>query len=96
MRRTQPKKNNDGRFGMRLSAELKQTVEQAAKIKGVPTTGYVKSVLAAAAARDIQEHEFLQLTFRDREAFALAVLKAPKPSKKSIAAAKQYKKTLGL
>ncbi len=67
MRRSQSKKATDKvseeRFGMRLSANLKQTIEHAAKIKDMPTAGYVKSVLAAAAAKDIQEHEFLELSF---------------------------------
>ena len=96
MRRSQAKKTNPGRFGMRLSADLKQTIEQAAKLKGLPTAGYVKSVLAAAAAKDIQEYEFLQLSFRDREEFVRAILSPPKPSQRAIDAAKQYKKTLGL
>jgi len=94
--RTTGKKNTSSRLGMRLSADLKQSIEHAAQLKGIPTAGYVKSALAAAAAKDIQEYEFLQLTLRDREAFAQAVLKAPSPSKESIEAAKEYKKTLGL
>jgi hypothetical protein len=53
-------------------------------------------MLAAAAAKDIQEHEFLQLSFRDREEFARTVLTPLKPSSRSIDAAKEYKKTLGL
>jgi uncharacterized protein (DUF1778 family) len=91
-----PKKASSDRLGMRLSADLKHSVEQAARLKGVPTAGYVKTVLAAAAAKDIQEHEFLQLTFRDREAFARAVLEPSAPSARSVKAAKRYKEVLGL
>lgn len=96
MVKRETKKSPSGRLGMRLSADLKQFVEQAAKLKGVPTAGYVKTVLAAAAAKDIQEHEFIQLSLRDREAFANAVLEPPQPSTRSIDAAERYKKTLGL
>lgn len=90
------KETNEDRLGMRLSPELKKKIDYAAQLKGVPTAGFVKSVLAEAADRTIKEHEFIDLTRRDREAFVQALLNPPEPSEKSIDAARRYKKRLGL
>lgn len=92
----QANKINPDRFGMRLSPELKQKVEYAAQLKGIPTAGFVKSVLDEAAAKTIREHEFIKLSRRDREAFAKALINPPEPSNRSITAAKRYKERLGL
>lgn len=87
---------NPDRFNMRLDPELKQMVKHAANLKGVPASGYVKSVLAREAAKDIEEQEFLNLSFKDREAFAKAILEPIEPSADSIKAAREYKKQFGL
>jgi uncharacterized protein (DUF1778 family) len=81
---------------MQLSTALEQKVKYAAKLKGVPAAGYVKAVLAEATAKDIQEYEFIDLSFRDRKTFVQAILQPPEPSKLSIAAAKRYKERFGL
>lgn len=85
-----PPKNPD-RFNMRLDPELKQMVKHAANLKGVPASRYVKSVLAREAAKDIQEQEFLNLSFKNREVFARAILEPIEPSAESINSAKSYK-----
>jgi uncharacterized protein (DUF1778 family) len=84
------------RLGLRIDADLKQKVEYAAKLKGVGVAGYAKSVLAAAAAKDIEEQEFLSLSLDDRIAFAQAILQPIEPSKKSIVSARAYKERFGL
>ncbi len=84
------------RMGMRLSSELKQKIQTAAQIKGVPVAGFVKTVLDEAADRAIKQHEFIKLTLKDREAFVKALLNPGEPSKKAITAAKRYKQRLGL
>jgi uncharacterized protein (DUF1778 family) len=84
------------RIGMRLSSELKQKIQTAAQIKGVPVAGFVKAVLDEAADLAIKQHEFIKLTLRDRETFVKALLNPGEPSKRAIAAAKRYKQQLGL
>jgi uncharacterized protein (DUF1778 family) len=81
---------------MKLSADLEQKVKYAAKLKGIPPAGYVKTVLAEAVAKDIQEYEFIDLSRQDREAFVKAILEPAEPSKHSIESARHYKKTFGL
>ena len=88
--------SSDDRLNMRLGADLKNQIQQAAKLKGVPVSGYAKNVLAAAVARDLQEHEFLILSLRDREAFAAAIIEPIQPGPKSINAAKAFKKRFSL
>lgn len=91
---TSPK--NEDRINMRLGKDLKAQVQYAAKLKGIPVAGYAKSVLAAAAAKDIADQEFLSLTLKDREAFARAIVEPIQPSQKSIDSAKNYKQRFGL
>src|ERR1700722_393974 len=81
---------------MKLSADLEEKVKYAAKLKGIPASGYVKTALAEAVAKDIQEYEFIDLSFQDRKAFVRAIIEPPEPSKQSIEAGKHYKKTFGL
>ncbi len=81
----------------RCNNEIKQKVDYAAQLQGVPTSGFMKTVLSEAADRTIRQHEFIELSLRDRIAFAEALISsAPAPSRKAIAAAKRYKKRLGL
>ncbi|MBX9879422.1 MAG: DUF1778 domain-containing protein [Candidatus Obscuribacterales bacterium] len=89
-------RENEDRLGMRLSPDLKKKVDYAAQLKGIPTAGYVKTILSDAADKTIREHEFIELTRKDRETFIHALLKPLKPSKKSIEAARRYKQQLGL
>lgn len=81
---------------MRLSSELKQRIDYAARLKGVPTAGFVKEVLAKAADNTIRDHSFIELTKKDREDFVKALSNPPEPSAKSLAAGRRYKKRLGL
>jgi uncharacterized protein (DUF1778 family) len=52
--------------------------------------------LAREASKYIEEQEFLNLSFKDREAFAKAILEPIEPSADSIKAAREYKKQFGL
>ncbi len=90
------KRSVPDRMGMRLSAELKQKIQTAAQLKGLPVAGFVKTILDEAADQTIKQHEFIKLTLKDRETFAKALLNPGEPSKKAIAAAKRYKQQLGL
>lgn len=90
------KESNEGRLGMRLSPELKKKIDYAAQLKGVATAGFVKSVLSEAADRAIKEHEFIDLTVRDRKAFVQALFKPSEPSAEAMEATRRYKEKLGL
>ncbi len=90
------KQDNEDRLGLRLSADLKKKVDYAALLRGVPTAGFVKEVLAEAANKAIREQDFIELSKQDREAFTQALLNPPEPSAKSLEAARRYKKRLAL
>jgi uncharacterized protein (DUF1778 family) len=84
----------DDRIYARLNSKLKQHIQHAADIKGLDLTSYVVSALVADANKTIQEHEVMELSQRDREAFANAILNPPAPNKHLLAAAKRYKKRM--
>lgn len=92
--RTQVDKAND-RIYARLNSKLKQHIQHAADLKGLDLTSYVVSTLVADADKTIQEHEVMELSQRDREAFAKAIIDPPAPSEHLLAAAKRYKERMG-
>ncbi|MDZ4837471.1 MAG: DUF1778 domain-containing protein [Candidatus Melainabacteria bacterium] len=90
------KKSNDAdRLAMRLPSELKKQVERAAALRGETVSGWAKPILAEAAARQLREHDLIEMSHADRIAFIEAVLSPPKPAQRAIEAAKRYKKAFG-
>ncbi len=83
---------SDDRIYARLNSKLKQHIQHAADLKGLDLTSYVVSTLVADADKTIQEHEVMELSQRDREAFAKSIINPPAPSEYLLAAAKLYKK----
>lgn len=97
MATSKKKSTNDAeRLAMRLPSELKEQVERAAALRGETVSGWAKPILAEAAARQLREHDFLEMAQADRIAFIQAVLSPAKPSKSAIEAAKRYKKVFGV
>lgn len=90
------KSNNEiERLAMRVPAALKEKYARAASLRGETFSGWAKTVLDEAAERQIREHEFTDLSKKDRLAFVEAVLNPPAPSEAAINAAKRYKKVFG-
>ncbi len=67
------------RFEARVSPEKKSLWQRAANIRGSTLTEFVVNSAMEAAERTIKEAEFMELTHRDRVAFAEALLSAPAP-----------------
>jgi uncharacterized protein (DUF1778 family) len=88
--------NDAERLALRLSPELKEQVERAAALRGETVSGWAKPILAEAAARQLREHDFVELAQADRVAFIEAILAPPKPTAAAIEAAKRYKKAFGV
>jgi uncharacterized protein (DUF1778 family) len=86
---------SDDRIYARVNSKLKQRIQHAADLKGVDLTSYVISTLIADADKTVQENEVLQLSQRDREAFAAAILNPPAANKELLAAAKRFKARMG-
>lgn len=86
---------SDDRIYARVNSKLKQRIQHAADLKGLDLTSYVISTLLADADKTVKENEVMELSQRDREAFAMALLNPPAPSKELLAAAKRFKKNTG-
>ena len=66
------------RLEARVTAEQKTLIEHAAALQGRTVTDFVLTSVQDAARRAIDEHQRLDLSVRDSQAFVEALLK-PKP-----------------
>lgn len=66
------------RLETRVTADQKKLIERAAALQGRTVTDFVLSSVQDAARRAIEEHQRLDLTVRDGEAFVEALLN-PRP-----------------
>jgi uncharacterized protein (DUF1778 family) len=80
------------RLEARITDEQKVLFQHAADLLGRSLTDFTISVLQEAAKRVIQEHDTMQLSVRDQQAFIKALLTPEKPNKPLKAALKQYQK----
>lgn len=84
------------RIETRVNREQKRRIEYAASLKGATVSEFMVRSADDAASRAIQEHEVWALAGRDRDVFLNALLRPPKPSVRLRAAARRYKKRLGV
>jgi len=66
------------RLETRVTAEQKNLIERAAALQGRTITDFVLTSVQDAARRTIEEHQKLELSVRDSEAFVEALLN-PRP-----------------
>lgn len=66
------------RLETRVTAEQKTLIERAAALQGRTVTDFVLASVQEAARRAIEQHQQLELSVRDSEAFVAALLN-PKP-----------------
>jgi uncharacterized protein (DUF1778 family) len=66
------------RLETRVTADQKSLIEQAAALQGRSLTDFVLTSVQDAARRAIEEHQRLDLSLRDSQAFVAALLK-PQP-----------------
>ncbi len=84
---------NDARINVRLSSDLKQTIEAAAAALGQTVSDFTISTVVREARQVLQETEVTQISNRDRDAFLAALdAKETKPNDALKAAARRYKK----
>lgn len=87
-----PKKT--ARLEVRVTEDYKKNVETAAYLRGQNMTEYVLDVLAEASNKTIKQHQLLELTKNDIDAFVDALLNPAYPTEQAIEDAKWYKKTM--
>lgn len=84
----------NARLEARVTEEQKQLMERAACLRGQNLTEFMVSVLAEAATQIIKDHELLELTNRDRQVFAEALLNPPTPSAQAYTDVQWYKQII--
>ena len=72
------RRTRDQRLETRVTAEQKTLIERAAALQGRTVTDFVLTSVQEAARRAIEEHQQLELSVRDSQAFVEALLR-PRP-----------------
>lgn len=88
---TTKQKAKPKRLELRAPADVKSTIERAAKIRGNSVTDFVLNHARDAAVRVIEEYESLRLREEDRAVFFNALMNPPDPSAHAKAAVERYK-----
>lgn len=84
------------RLETRVTADQKSLVERAAALQGRTVTDFVLSSVQEAARRAIEEHQRLNLSVRDSEAFVEALLN-PQPTNDRLRdTVRRYRQTTGV
>ena len=84
---------NDARINVRLSSDLKKTIEEAAAALGQTVSDFTISTVVREAREVIQQAQFTRLSNRDRDTFLAALDNSDaKPNDALKAAAHRYKK----
>jgi uncharacterized protein (DUF1778 family) len=84
------------RLEARLAREQKRLIERAAQIRGTSVTDFVLASAQKAAMETIEDFQRLRLRDEAREVFVSALLNPPAPNAPARAAARRYKKLMGL
>lgn len=85
-------KKNDARINVRLSSDLKQTIEEAAAALGQTVSEFTVSTVLREARHVLQDERVTRLSNRDRDAFLAALQETNAPNDALKAAARKYKK----
>lgn len=83
------------RLEARVTAEQKALIEHAAALEGRSITDFVLASVQAAAKRAIAEHEVIQLSVRDSQAFVEALLNPREPGKRMEERVASYRALIG-
>ncbi len=78
------------RLDVRLAADHKIIIEQAASLLGQSVSSFAVTTLVTEAGRVVEESTALHLSNRDRDAFLAALDTPPKPSARLRKAAKLH------
>jgi uncharacterized protein (DUF1778 family) len=85
----------DKRIDLRLTQEQKELLERAAALKGISVSAYTLFHVLPAAKQDLDSHERLVLSERDRDLFMSVMENPPQLKGKLKSAIAQYKEKYG-
>ena len=83
------------RLEARLTAEQKELLQRAASLEGMTLTDFVIRSAREQARRVIEGHSLIRLSLEDSQAFVSSLLNPPEPNARMVAAAKEYKRSMG-
>ncbi len=92
--RAQERATKKTRLDLRITADQKELIEQAAAVNGSSITSFVVNAAQKEAQNVLRERDTMRLTKRDSEAFVQALLEAPRPILHLREAAKRHKKAM--
>jgi uncharacterized protein (DUF1778 family) len=84
------------RLEARVTAEQKTLIERAAALQGRTVTDFVLTSVQDAARRAIEEHQQLELSVRDSEAFVYALLNSKPVNSRLRETVRRYRETTGV
>ena len=84
------------RLETRVTAEQKNLIEQAAALQGRSVTDFVLMSVQDAARRAIEEHQRLNLSVRDSQAFVDALLNPPPANDRLRDTVRRYRQATGV
>ncbi|NJM76949.1 MAG: DUF1778 domain-containing protein [Acaryochloridaceae cyanobacterium RU_4_10] len=88
------KAKKNARLEARVTIEQKHLMERAASLRGQNLTEFVVAVLSEAATQIVKDRESIELTDRDRQVFADALLNPVPPSDRAYADAQWYQQLM--
>jgi len=94
--RKSPLKPVTERLEARVPRPLKSLIDRAAALEGRSITDYVIATLERDAVKVVHEHEILQLSTADSQAFAQAMITPPKPNRALKGILSRHSKTVGV
>lgn len=78
------------RLEARIPAQIYETMQRAAQLRGMTLTAYVLATAGEDARRVVEEAEIMRLSREDQVRFAEALINPPKPNERLRRAAKRH------
>ncbi len=83
---------NEARLDLRMAAEAKHKIEQAACVSGQTITEFAVSAMLSQAMEILEKHQNTWLTDRDRDLFLAMLDSEEEPNKALTSASERYKR----
>ena len=83
----------DGRLSVRVHADVKESIEKAARVAGLSTSDFIISASAKAATEILKDQSVLQLSEDEFARFCEALEGEVAPNEAALAAARRFNET---
>lgn len=87
---THSETNKVSRIDLRVSFQQKELLERAAALKGLSLSAYMLSHCLEAAKAEIQAHQKIELSDRDRDLFLELMANPPSPKETLVKAMREF------